>query len=164
MRVEYCKETYEDYEDEDYEDLSEMANVTTVDSGLPFPVWIIYNGALKFTEPDRPHVKVEIDDCRIPCLIDSRCPGFTDNSHAEIIEKLKQLVSDMALLDNSEDLYTCVIVGGSALVLMDKIYRSTHDIDSIASSEKILPLLDAYGINMNVKAYLTNILKIIRIV
>ena len=89
MRVEYCKEAYEDYEEEDYEDLSEMANVTTVDSGLPFPVWIIYNGALiKFTEPDRPHVKVEINDCRIPCLIDSRCPGFTDNTHAEIIEKL----------------------------------------------------------------------------
>ena len=75
----------------------------------------------------------------------------------ELLERLKQLDSDMALLDNSEDLYTCVIVGGSALVLMDKIYRSTHDIDSIASSEKILPLLDAYGINMNVKAYLTNI-------
>ena len=75
----------------------------------------------------------------------------------ELLERLKQLDSDMALLDNSEDLYTCVSVGGSALVLMDKIYRSTHDIDSIASSEKILPLLDAYGINMNVKAYLTNI-------
>ena len=94
MRVEYCKEAYEDYEDED---LSEMANVTTVDSGLPFPVWIIYNGALKFTEPDRPHVKVEIDDCRIPCLIDSRSPGFTDNTHAEIIEKLNP--EDVELLN-----------------------------------------------------------------
>lgn len=74
----------------------------------------------------------------------------------KILEKLKQLDSDMALLDTSDDLYTCVIVGGSALVLMDKIYRSTHDIDSIASSEKIQPLLEAYNINMNVKAYLTN--------
>lgn len=45
----------------------------------------------------------------------------------EIIEKLKQLDSDMALLDSADDLYTCVIVGGSALVLMDKIYRSTHE-------------------------------------
>ena len=97
MRVEYCKEAYEDYEDEDYEDLSEMANVTTVDSGLPFPVWIIYNGALKFTEPDRPLVKVEINDCRIPCLIDSRSPGFTDNTHAEIIEKLNP--EDVELLN-----------------------------------------------------------------
>ena len=56
-----------------------------------------YLGALKFTEPDRPHVKVEIDDCRIPCLIDSRCPGFTDNSHAEIIEKLNP--EDVELLN-----------------------------------------------------------------
>ncbi len=95
MRVEYCKEAYEDFEDEDYEDLSEMANVTTVDSGLPFPVWIIYNGALKFTEPDRPHVKVEIDDCRIPCLIDSRCPGFTDTT---LINHWNGLITDKQAL------------------------------------------------------------------
>ena len=74
----------------------------------------------------------------------------------EIIEKLKQLDKDMALLDTTDSIYTCIIVGGSALVLMDKIYRSTHDIDSIASSDKLKPLLEAYNINMNVKAYLTN--------
>lgn len=74
----------------------------------------------------------------------------------EILEKLMQLDGDMALLDTTDDIYACVIVGGSALVLMDKIYRSTHDIDSIASSEKIQPLLETYNINMNVKAYLTN--------
>lgn len=74
----------------------------------------------------------------------------------EIIKRLKQLDSDMALLDTSEDVYSCVIVGGSAFVLTDKIYRSTHDIDSIISSENIRPLLAAYNINMNVNAYLTN--------
>ena len=90
-------------------------------------------------------------------IIEKIISGDTMKSNKkEIIEKLKQLDSDMALLDSSDDLYTCVIVGGSALVLMDKIFRSTHDIDSIASSEKIQPLLEAYNINMNVKAYLTN--------
>lgn len=74
----------------------------------------------------------------------------------EIIEKLKQLDKDMLLIDTTDDLYSCVIVGGSALVLMDKIYRSTHDIDSIASSDKIQPLLEAYNINMNVQAYALN--------
>ena len=74
----------------------------------------------------------------------------------ELLNRLKELDSDMVLLDTSDDLYTCIIVGGSALVLTDKIYRSTHDIDSIKSSEKLLPLLEAHGINMNVKAYLTN--------
>lgn len=54
----------------------------------------------------------------------------------EILERLKQLDNDMLLLDTSDDLYSCIIVGGSALVLTDKIYRSTHDIDSIASSKK----------------------------
>ena len=53
----------------------------------------------------------------------------------EILERLKQLDNDMLLLDTSDDLYSCIIVGGSALVLTDKIYRSTHDIDSIASSK-----------------------------
>lgn len=74
----------------------------------------------------------------------------------ELLNRLKELDSDMALLDTSDNYYTCIIVGGSALVLTDKIYRSTHDIDSIESSAKLLPLLEAHGINMNVKAYLTN--------
>lgn len=58
-----------------------------------------------------------------------------NSAKSEIIEKLMQLDSDMALIDTSDAVYSCVIVGGSALVLTDKIYRSTHDIDSIASSE-----------------------------
>ena len=47
-------------------------------------------------------------------------------------------------------------MGGSALVLLNKIYRSTHDIDSIDASNEIKPLLDAYNINMNVNAYRVN--------
>ena len=66
------------------------------------------------------------------------------SNKSEILKKLMQLDSDMALLDTSDDMYTCVIVGGSALVLMDKIYRSTHGIDSIESSERIKPLLEVY--------------------
>ena len=46
----------------------------------------------------------------------------------EIIEKLIQLDSDMALLDSSDDLYTCVIVGGSALVLMDKLQAKRYSL------------------------------------
>lgn len=74
----------------------------------------------------------------------------------EIIEKLLKFDADMSLIDNSDTLYYCVIVGGSALVLTDKIYRSTYDIDSIESSDKIKPLLEAYNINMNVTAYSIN--------
>ncbi len=55
----------------------------------------------------------------------------------EIIDRLLQVDSDMALLDTTSDIYSCVIVGGSALVLMEKIYRSTHDIDSINQVMKL---------------------------
>lgn len=78
------------------------------------------------------------------------------SNREEIIEKLIQLDKDVALMDTTEDIYSCVIVGGSALVLMNKIYRSTHDIDSIDASEAIRPLLSLYNINMNVKAFLLN--------
>ena len=78
------------------------------------------------------------------------------SNREEIIEKLIQLDKDVALMDTTEDIYSCVIVGGSALVLMNKIYRSTHDIDSIDASRAIRPLLELYNINMNVNAFLLN--------
>lgn len=74
----------------------------------------------------------------------------------EIIDRLLKVDRDMALLDNTPDLYSCVIVGGSALVLMKKVYRSTHDIDSIDASDEIKQLLEIYNINMNVNAYRIN--------
>lgn len=74
----------------------------------------------------------------------------------EIIKRLLKVDSDMSLIDNTPDIYSCVIVGGGALVLMKKIVRSTHDIDTIKASEQIKPLLEAYNINMNVTAYLAN--------
>lgn len=73
-----------------------------------------------------------------------------------ILKRLLQVDKDMCLLDDSQDIFSCVIVGGSALVLLDKIYRSTHDIDSINASNEIKPLLEAYNINMNVNAYRVN--------
>lgn len=38
----------------------------------------------------------------------------------EIIKRLLQIDKDIVSLDNSSDIYSCVIVGGSALVLMKK--------------------------------------------
>lgn len=73
----------------------------------------------------------------------------------EIIARLLQIDSDMSLLDTTDDIYDCVIVGGGALVLMRKIFRSTRDIDAISASDEIKPLLDNYNMNMNVKAYMT---------
>lgn len=72
---------------------------------------------------------------------------------AEIIKRLMSVDNDMSLLDTTADTYSCIIVGGSALVLLEKIYRSTHDIDSINASDEIKQLLEIYNINMNVSAY-----------
>lgn len=77
-------------------------------------------------------------------------------NRTEILKRLMQIDSDMALIDTTPDIYTCIIVGGSALVLMQKIHRSTHDIDSINASNEIKPLLESYNINMNVRAHCTN--------
>ena len=75
---------------------------------------------------------------------------------AEIIKRLMSVDNDMSLLDTTADTYSCIIVGGSALVLLEKIYRSTHDIDSINASDEIKQLLEIYNINMNVSAYRIN--------
>ena len=37
------------------------------------------------------------------------------SNREEIIEKLIRLDKDVALMDTTEDIYSCVIVGGSAL-------------------------------------------------
>lgn len=76
----------------------------------------------------------------------------------DLIKRLLQLDEDMLLIDNSDDMYTCVIVGGGALVLMNKIIRSTHDIDAINASAELQPFLESYNINMNVNAFCLNFL------
>ena len=43
----------ERYNDQ-FEDLSEMANVTQIDSGLPFAVWISFNGVRRKVRHNSP--------------------------------------------------------------------------------------------------------------
>lgn len=63
------------------------------------------------------------------------CGDNMEMNKAEIIKRLMSVDNDMSLLDTTADTYSCIIVGGSALVLLEKIYRSTHDIDSINASD-----------------------------
>ena len=81
------------------------------------------------------------------------CGDNMEMNKAEIIKRLMSVDNDMSLLDTTADTYSCIIVGGSALVLLEKIYRSTHDIDSINASDEIKQLLEIYNINMNISAY-----------
>ena len=68
----------ERYNDQ-FEDLSEMANVTKMDSGLPFAVWIDFNGVRRKVRHNSPRIKIEIDNARIPYLIDNSNPDFLVN-------------------------------------------------------------------------------------
>lgn len=49
-----------------------------------------------------------------------------------------------------------VIVGGGALVLMEYISRSTHDIDILSVSHQVQALMERYDINMRVQTYINN--------
>lgn len=81
------------------------------------------------------------------------------------IGELKMLTNDLEsrllLLDeeanliynDNEKLY-CIIVGGSALMLLGYINRATHDIDSIECHHKLFGLIEKYDINMQVRAHL----------
>ena len=84
-----------------------------------------------------------------------------NNNIGELKMKTNDLESRLLLLDeeanllyeDSEKLY-CIIVGGSALMLLGYIDRATHDIDSIECHHKLLGLIEKYDINMQVRAHL----------
>lgn len=52
--------------------------------------------------------------------------------------------------------FTCILVGGSALILLGYIARATHDIDILETPRELLQLLDKYDMNINVSAHMDN--------
>ena len=74
----------------------------------------------------------------------------------EIIKNLLLLDEEITLTFENDDRYNIIIVGGSALVLIDKISRATMDIDAISCSDELKPFMERYNINNNVIAYRNN--------
>ena len=77
-------------------------------------------------------------------------------AHAELIscfERLDERASFM--FPNHKRLYL-VLVGGSSLILRNYIDRATDDIDAIMVSAELNDLINSYGINSNVQAYMTS--------
>ena len=74
----------------------------------------------------------------------------------ELIERLKRLDEDAYLMYPGEERFRIVIVGGSALILLEVISRSTLDIDAISVSREIRGLIDRYDINCEVQTYINN--------
>jgi hypothetical protein len=74
----------------------------------------------------------------------------------ELLDRLKRLDEDADLLFDDDRRYHLIIVGGSALILLECISRATHDIDALEASYEIMELLDKYDINCNVKTYMNH--------
>ena len=73
-----------------------------------------------------------------------------------MIERLKRVDEDADLMFDDDSRFSMIIVGGGALILLNKITRATQDIDVIEVSHEIYSLLEKYDINCNVQAYSSN--------
>lgn len=76
--------------------------------------------------------------------------------HDDLIERLRRLDEDADLIFDDDQRFRMVIVGGSALILLEAVSRATHDIDALDVSPQILGLLEKYDINTNVGTYINN--------
>lgn len=74
----------------------------------------------------------------------------------DLIRQLLALDEEASLLFNQAERINMVIVGGGALVLMEYISRSTHDIDVISVSHQMQDLMEQYDINTRVQTYINN--------
>ena len=74
----------------------------------------------------------------------------------DILERLDKMDMEAFVTIETPHMYKMIIVGGSGLVLLGTITRATADIDTIEASPEIRSLLEKYGANMQVSAFLPN--------
>ena len=74
----------------------------------------------------------------------------------EMIERLLALDEEVSLLYPGTERIRIVIVGGGALVLLEYLSRSTHDVDVLSVSHQIQDLMLKYDINTMVQTYINN--------
>lgn len=71
----------------------------------------------------------------------------------ELLARLELLDEEASLLFDDGRKFLMVIVGGSALILLQVIPRATMDIDALKVSSELVSLMGKYDINCNVKAF-----------
>ena len=74
----------------------------------------------------------------------------------DLLERLSRLDEDADLLFDDDRRFKMVIVGGSALILLETITRATSDIDALDVSPEIVDLLEKYDINTRVGTFTNN--------
>jgi len=72
------------------------------------------------------------------------------------LERLARLDEDADLLFDDDRQFKMVIVGGSALILLETITRATLDIDALDVSPEIVGLIEKYDINTRVRTFVNN--------
>ena len=82
----------------------------------------------------------------------------TNMLHDDLLDRMRRLDEDASLIydDSTGKRFNCIIVGGSALILLSCINRATHDIDVVYCSKEICGLLEKYDFNQRVQVYLSN--------
>ena len=75
---------------------------------------------------------------------------------AELMERLYRLDEDADLMFDDDRKFEMIVVGGSALILLNSISRATHDIDAINVPRDLIELLDKYDINTQAETYINN--------
>ena len=76
--------------------------------------------------------------------------------YEDLIERMKRLDEDVYSMYDDGRRLNCVIVGGSALILLRWITRATTDADVINCSAEIIPLLKNYNFDIGATAYIDN--------
>ena len=74
----------------------------------------------------------------------------------DMLERLDRLDYDASLIFDNTQRFRMIIVGGSALILLEAISRSTLDIDALYVPSELMELLGKYDINTRVETYINH--------
>ena len=79
---------------------------------------------------------------------------MSDMMRKDLLDRLQRFDEAVDLTFDDDRTFRLIIVGGSALILLDTITRATHDIDVLQVHPDLLHLLEMYDINTRVEAYI----------
>ena len=86
------EKNFRDWLEENDDYLFEMANLTKADSGLDYDIWIDSVGNLRKGSHNEPRLKVDVDNDRIPVLIDEKEPKILVNKKIKGFNKIKKWI------------------------------------------------------------------------
>ena len=74
----------------------------------------------------------------------------------DLLDRLQRFDEEVDLSFDDDRTFNLIIVGGSALILLETITRATRDIDALQVDPSLVYMLEKYDINTRVEAYINN--------